>query len=278
MPIVLALGCAVLWGTADFCGGTASRRLPSATVLLWSSLVALPVIVILMEISGETRFTAHTIGWGCVAGLGASIGIVSLYKGLASGLMGVVAPIASTSVVVPVLYGLATGEDVPLLCGLGIAVAVVGVVLAGGPNLREFRMGGHRPVLLALGAAAGIGVSLVAVAAGSQESAYPTLVSMRVTYFFVLIPVVLLSGERRAPDRGSAWIIVLAGLGDISAVTLYGIATRAGSLPIVAAISSMFPVTTLFLARQIHHERLKREQLLGVAIALIGVVLVVTSQ
>lgn len=278
MPILLAFGCALLWGSADFCGGTVSRRLPSATVLLWSSLVALPVIVTVMVLSGETTFDAHTIGWGAVAGLGASLGIVALYQGLATGVMGVVAPIASTSVVVPVVYGLATGADVKALCGLGIAVAIVGVVLAGGPNLRDFREGGHRPVLLALAAAAGIGVSLVAVAEGSHESAYPTLVSMRVTYLFVLVPIVLLQGARRTPDRPSIPLIVLAGLGDISAVTLYGVATHSGSLPIVAAISSMFPVTTLVLARQFHHERLQREQLLGVVIALIGVVIVVTTR
>ena len=103
MPIVLALVASLLWGGADFLGGTASRRLPSTTVLLSASLVALPVMVVIALIAGDLVFDARTIGWGIVAGVSCSIGIVLLYRGLATGVMGVVAPISSTSVLVPVI-------------------------------------------------------------------------------------------------------------------------------------------------------------------------------
>ena len=278
MPIVLALGCAVLWGTADFAGGTASRRSPSTTVLLWSSLVALAALLVAGVVSQDLVLDGTAIGWGAVAGVGACLGILALYRGLATGVMGVVAPIASTSVIVPVVFGLLTGASVPVLCGLGIVIAVIGVVLAGGPHLRDFRTGGHRTVLLAIGAAAGIGVSLVAVAQGSASSAVTTLLVMRLGYLAILIPSVLVRSVPRVPARSVLPLVLLAGAGDVTAVGLYGIATRMGSLPIVAAISSMFPVTTLLLARRLHDERLSREQLVGVIAALLGVVLIVSTQ
>lgn len=277
MPVVLSLVAALLWGTADFFGGTASKRQPSSTVLLWSSLVALPTMAIIALVAGDLVFDARTIGWGIVAGVSCSIGIVLLYRGLATGIMGVVAPIASTSVLVPVVVGLLRGDRPGLAQLLGIAVAIGGVILAGGPNLRDFRTGGHRPVLLALGAALGLGISLLAVANGSEESAYATLLLMRVTYPIVLIGLVLATRAPRLPLRPSLPLIVGAGLGDVVAVTLYGVAAHSGSLPIVAALASMFPIMTLVLARQVHHERLLREQLLGAGIAIVGVVLVVSG-
>lgn len=277
MPIFLALMSSVLWGTSDFFGGTASKKSPSTTVLLWSSLIALPVISVIAVISGDLVFDSSVVGWGVVAGVSCSIGIVLLYRGLATGPMGVVAPIASTSVLVPVVAGFLRGESPGLLQSIGIAVAVVGVILAGGPHIRDFRTGGHRPILLALGAALGIGVSLLAVANGSEQSAYSTLLIMRVVYPVVLVAAVVATRAPRRPATSVFPMVAIAGVGDVVAVTLYGVATQSGSLPVVAALASMFPVMTLVLARQVHHERLEREQWFGAALALIGVVIVVAT-
>lgn len=277
MPIVLALMSSVLWGTADFCGGTASKKSPSTTVLLWSSLVALPVISVIAVVSGDLVFETSVVGWGVVAGVSCSIGIVLLYRGLATGPMGVVAPIASTSVLVPVAAGFLRGESPGPLQSAGIAVAVIGVILAGGPHIRDFRTGGHRPILLALGAALGIGISLLAVANGSEQSAYSTLLIMRVVYPVVLIAAVVATRAPRRPATSVFPMIAVSGVGDVLAVTFYGVATQTGSLPVVAALASMFPVMTLVLARQVHHERLEREQWIGAAFALIGVVVVVAT-
>ena len=277
MPIVLALMSSVLWGTADFCGGTASKKSPSTTVLLWSSLIALPVISVIAVVSGDLVFDSTVLVWGAVAGVSCSIGIVFLYRGLATGPMGVVAPIASTSVLVPVAAGFLRGESPGPFQSVGIAVAVMGVILAGGPHIRDFRTGGHRPILLALGAALGIGISLLAVANGSEHSAYSTLLIMRVVYPAVLIGAVLATRAPRRPATSVFPMIAVSGVGDVLAVTFYGVATQTGSLPVVAALASMFPVMTLVLARQVHHERLEREQWIGAAFALIGVIVVVAT-
>ena len=277
MPVVLALISSVLWGTSDFFGGTASKTTPSTTVLLWASLIALPVMTVIAVISSDLVFDSTVVVWGIVAGVACSIGIVLLYRGLATGPMGVVAPIASTSVLVPVVAGFVRGESPGAIQTVGIAIAVIGVILAGGPHLRDFRTGGHRPILLALGAALGIGISLLAVANGSDHSAYSTLLVMRVVYPVLLFAIVLATRAPRRPATSVVPMVAIAGIGDVVAVTLYGVATTSGSLPVVAALASMFPVMTLVLARQVHHERLDREQWIGAALALIGVIVVVTT-
>lgn len=277
MPILLALLSSALWGTSDFFGGTASKTTPSTTVLLWASLIALPVMTVIAVISGDLVFDSTVVVWGILAGVACSIGIVLLYRGLATGPMGVVAPIASTSVLVPVVAGFVRGESPGAIQTVGIAIAVIGVILAGGPHLRDFRTGGHRPILLALGAALGIGISLLAVANGSDHSAYSTLLVMRVVYPVLLFAIVLATRAPRRPATSVLPMVAIAGIGDVVAVTLYGVATTSGSLPVVAALASMFPVMTLVLARQVHHERLEREQWIGAALALIGVVVVVTT-
>jgi uncharacterized membrane protein len=202
---------------------------------------------------------------------------VALYQALATGVMGVVAPIASTSVLVPVAVGFARGEGPGPVRSIGIALAILGVILAGGPHLRLFRTGGHRPIVLALIAALGIGISLLAVANGSGDNALSTLLVMRIVYPVLLILVVIMTKAPRVAGRGNLLPAAAAGIGDALAVTLYGIATRSGALPVVAALSSLFPVTTLVLARQVDHERLEREQAIGVALALVGVLVVVTT-
>ena len=277
MAIALALISSVLWGTSDFIGGTVSKRLPSSTVLLWSSFAALPFIAIVTIVTGNLQFSGTTVGWGVVAGISCSLGIVALYQALATGVMGVVAPIASTSVLVPVAVGFARGEGPGPVRTIGIALAILGVILAGGPHLRLFRTGGHRPILLALIAAVGIGISLLAVANGSGDNALSTLLVMRIVYPVLLIVVVIVTRAPRIAGRGNIVPAAAAGIGDALAVTLYGVATRSGALPVVAALSSLFPVTTLVLARQIDHERLEREQAIGVALALVGVLVVVTT-
>ena len=277
MAIALALISSILWGTSDFVGGTVSKRLPSSTVLLWSSFAALPFVAVIALVAGDLHFSGTTVGWGIVAGVSCSLGIVALYQALATGVMGVVAPIASTSVLVPVAVGFARGEGPGPVRSVGIALAIIGVILAGGPHLRLFRSGGHRPIVLALIAALGIGISLLAVANGSGDNALSTLLVMRLVYPVLLIVVVIVTRAPKMAGRGNIMPAAAAGIGDALAVTLYGVATRSGALPVVAALSSLFPVTTLVLARQIDHERLEREQAIGVALALIGVLIVVTS-
>ncbi len=277
MPVLLALIASLIWGTADFVGATTSRELAPATVMLWSTVLALPVLVVVAIVSGDLVIDGSTAGWGLVAGVSGALGLTALYQGLSTGLMGVVAPISSTSVLVPVLVGVATGDDLSGLQMVGIVVAVAGIVLAGGPHLREFRTGGHRPILWALAAAVLIGVSLVGLAYGSETSAVSTLLSQRVVYVLVLVAVV---AATRAPARPSRrHLLPLAGVGggDITANGLFAVASRSGPLAVIAVLASLYPVATVLLARRINDERMSRVQFVGVVGAFTGVAAVVAG-
>jgi drug/metabolite transporter (DMT)-like permease len=275
MAVFLALLASLIWGTSDFLGGTVTKKLSAVTTLLWANLLVLPGLLIVTLVIGDLQLTPTTIGWGIVAGISGSLGICALYQGLATGVMGVVAPIASTSVVLPVVIGVVTGESIGVVRGVGIAMAIAGIVLAGGPSVREFRSGGHRPLLFAGAAAILIGIFLVAMANGSQESALSTLLVMRVTDVGLLLPMVLVLGLTRVPGRSAIPSIAFIGAADLAANALYGFAVHGSEMAITAVLVSLYPVVTLLMARRINQERLNREQMIGVALAMIGVAVVV---
>ena len=217
--------------------------------------------------------------------------LVAFYTALSIGTMGVVAPVAATGVVVPVLVGLLEGERPGALQLVGIVAAVVGVVLAsrvpGGPAGQTGpadAAGQRRAVLLAVGAALGFGGVLVCVAEGSRTSVGTTLLAQRLTNVALLGSVVLLlaARARRAhvtgrPVLGLARadlpVVALTGLGDVSANGVYAVASTRGLVSVVAVLGSLYPVATALLARQLLGERLARPQAAGVATALLGVVL-----
>ena len=277
MPVALALIASVIWGSADFVGANISKELAPSTVMLWSTLIALPVLVVVAALSGDLVLDTATMGWGLFAGVAGALGLTALYQALSTGVMGVVAPISSTSVLVPVLVGVATGDDLSPLQILGIVVAVVGIVLAGGPQIREFRTGGHRPIVWALAAAVLIGFSLVGLAYGSETSAVSTLLCQRVVYVVVLVSMVLATRAPRRPARRHLLPLAAVGAGDITANGLFAVASRRGPLAVIAVLASLYPVATVLLARQLHHERLERVQLLGVVGAFAGVTAVVAG-
>ena len=277
MPALLALLAAVLWGSTDFAGGNAARRLGSAAVLMWTTSLALPVLLVVTVAGGDLRVDATVIGWGALAGLSGALGITCLYQGLSTGVMGVVAPISGTAAVIPVVVGVASGDLLSAVQVIGLVVAIAGIVLAGGPQVRAFRTGGHRPVLWALAAAVLLGFTFVGLAGGSATSAATTMVTQRLVYLATTATVVLLAHQKARPGRADLLPLFVIGLGDLSANALFALASRGGELAVVAVLASLYPVTTVLLARRLHHERLQQLQIVGVVAAFVGVAAVVAG-
>lgn len=278
MSAALALLSSVLWGTADFLGGTASRRLDALRVVLVSQAVALGGLVPLVLLLAP-EVTAATVGTGVVAGLVGPGALFAFYRALALGTMGVVAPIAALGVVVPVAAGLASGEEPSGVQVAGIAVAVVGVVLASGPELRGAGRGGTRPLVLALGAAVGFGVVFVLLAEGSASAGTAevvlVLLAMRATSVAVLGALLLARGGTAAvavPRRDLPTLAVI-GAFDVGANGTFAVASQSDLVSVVAVLASLYPAVTAVLAWRLHGERLRPLQLAGVAAALAGVVL-----
>ncbi|MDQ6649513.1 MAG: DMT family transporter [Actinomycetota bacterium] len=273
MTALLAIASSLLWGTSDFLGGTLSRRLAPVAVIGVSQALAIAVLLPVVLVTGELTADPAYLGWAVAAGLAGLVGLAAFYRALAAGTMGVVAPLAATGVVVPVAIGLAGGESPHPVQLVGIAVTAAGIVLACGPELHGAGRGGRRPLVLAAVAALGFGLALVFIAKGSRSSAVMTLVAMRVTTVSVLGIAAL--ARRRGPGVVRADLPALAavGIGDASANGAYAVASQTGLVSVVAVLASLYPVVTVVLARQVHGERMRRVQAVGVLGALTGVVL-----
>jgi drug/metabolite transporter (DMT)-like permease len=279
MAALLALLSSLLWGSADFLGGTLSRRYAAVVVVAVSQLTGLVFAVVVATAASELGAPTSYLPWALAAGLAGMVGLTSFYAALASGTMGVVSPIAALGVVVPVIVGLARGERPGALQLAGIAIAVAGVVLASGPELTG--RAGARPLLLAAVAAVGFGLALLFIAEGSRTSTLMTLVGMRATSV-TLLAFVVAGVAHRSRRTGLPWAvsrrdvapIALVGLGDVAANLTFGFASTRGLVSVVAVLGSLYPVVTVLLARVVLDERLGRAQTIGVAGALAGVALI----
>jgi len=270
VAVLLALSSSLLWGWSDFLGGTLSRRVPAATVVALSQSVALLSLVPLVVLLGDRP---DSLLPGLAAGLAGAVGLGAFYAALAAGTMGVVAPIAATGATLPVVVGLVQGEEPALLQGVGIVLALLGVVLASGPELS----GGAaaRPLLLAMLAACGFGTVMALVAEGSEGpsgAVLTTMLLLRVTEVGAVAPVALRRGL--GDWRAVVPLLGLIGIVDVSANVCFAYASRSGLLSVVAVLGSLYPVVTVLLARQLHGERLARVQVAGVVGTLAGVGLI----
>ena len=274
-----ALLASLLWGTADFLGGTATRRLPVTSVLGVSQLSALlgllPLALVLGAFGEDRAYVVPAL----LAGLCGTAALAAFYRALAIGTMGVVAPIAALGVVVAVAVGLLGGERPGVLRLLGIAVAVVGVVLASGPELQC--RAGATPLLLAALSALGFGAVYAfidrATESGSLDSVVMTLICMRVVSVLVLGAVLVLLAGRAGGGglglrRSDLPVLVAIGALDVTANGAFALASQSDLVSVASVLASLYPVVTVLLARRFHAERLAGVQLAGVVLALAGVV------
>jgi drug/metabolite transporter (DMT)-like permease len=276
MASLLALVSSALWGSADFFAGRMSKKHHPFAVLGFSQVIGLFVGILILVISGNWQgkvfgFDGFLIP-GILAGLAGYIGLACLYEGLSTGRMGVVAPISSMSAVVPLAYALATGDALSTLASVGVFVALIGVFCASGPELSQGMP--IKPLLLALGAAAGFGLSLTFIAVGSETSALLTMVSMRGATFFVTISIALKFRTTGKFGRQDLPHLIFIGAADFLANLLLGVATTKGLVSVAMVFGSLYPIATALLAFKFLNERLHKVQYIGIALAVSGVSLI----
>jgi drug/metabolite transporter (DMT)-like permease len=276
MASLLALVSSALWGSADFFAGRMSKKHHPFAVLGFSQVIGLFVGILILVISGNWQgkvfgFDGFLIP-GILAGLAGYIGLACLYEGLSTGRMGVVAPISSMSAVVPLAYALATGDALSTLASVGVFVALIGVFCASGPELSQGMP--IKPLLLALGAAAGFGLSLTFIAVGSETSALLTMVSMRGATFFVTILIALKFRTTGKFGRQDLPLLIFIGAADFLANLLLGVATTKGLVSVAMVFGSLYPIATALLAFKFLNERLHKVQYIGIALAVSGVSLI----
>ena len=276
MPVILALLSSLVWGLSDFLGGTLSKKRKAVAVIGGSQSFGL-LFVSLLAI-GLQAWTWNQSVWmnGAIAGAMGLLGLVCFYTALATGQMGIVAPISSLSAVVPVTIGLVQGERPSAMQLTGIVVALIGVILASGPELNG--KVDPRPVFLALFAAVTFGFCVYFMAKGARINPTMTVTAMRAVQ--VLLVLVLFLAIRNLGGLVKRDIPMLATIGasDAGANVLYTFAASLGLLSVVSVLGSLYPIVTVLLAWWIHKERLMRVQYIGIAITFSGVALLALGQ
>lgn len=273
MASLLALISSAMWGTADYFAGRMSKQHHPFAVLGLSQIFGLVTGVLIVLVSGDWHgqalgFDGYLV-YGALAGLCGYIGLACLYEGLSTGRMGVVSPISSMSAVIPVAYALITGDTLTAITSIGVVIALVGVFCASGPELSNGLP--LKPLLLALGAAAGFGLALTFISIGSQESALMTMVSMRGATFFVTIALAMKFKTTGGFSKKDMPLLIFIGAADFIANLLLGVATTKGLVSVAMVFGSLYPIATALLAFKFLNERLHKVQYVGIALAVSGV-------
>lgn len=275
--VFLATGCAVIYGMADFFGGLATRRSKVLAVVMLSQITGLLFVLPLLPLLPGVP-SLGAIGWGMAAGLSGGLGVILFYRALAGGVMSVVAPAtATTSMALPVLAGLAMGERPEPLALVGVAIAVAAVILvsqSGGGGEGRAALG---PVLASLASGAGFGGFFILLKQVPEEAGMWPLFGARLATLVMVGVLALSTGHALRPGRAAVPAIIAAGVLDMGANVLYLLASQRGLLALVAVLVSLYPASTLLLARYVLGERLSALQAAGVGLALGAVALIAAA-
>jgi len=269
MALVLALGAGLSFGAADFVGGLAAKRSPATTVTVLSQVAGFVVLLTVLPFIGGTA-SAAALGFGALAGIAGSLGLVAYLRALAAGPMGLVAPITSiTAVAVPVVAGLLAGERLSVMAtgGLVLGLVAIGIVAGGGGRTRA--AGSAGPLLAIVGGLL-VGAFLVLLDQTPDTSGLWPLVGARLASL-TMLGLWAFATRAALPSRVDLGLIVGSGVMDMTANVLFLLATRAGALTVTSLLVSMSPVVIVLLARQVLAERLHRSQVAAVALSLLAV-------
>ena len=266
---------AASWGAGDFGGGFATKRLPAMVVLLGSQLVGLAGAVVFMVLLGEPLPAPADAAWAAAAALFGALGLAGLYRALADGRMGIVAPITGVlTAAIPVAVGIATaGLPGPVrLAGFGVALLAIVLV-----SLSDDGTTGRGGLLLAIGAGLSFGLYSACVGQVAEGVFGPLMVSRATASALVLVIV----AARRTPVRAVAFaerrlllLVVLVGALDLAGNAMFLVAAQASGLALAAVLGSLYPVSTVILAAVVLREPIGRVHAVGIAAAALAAVLV----
>lgn len=282
MAVVLGLLVAATYGAADFFGGLSSKRASVPAVVVLSQLTGLPLLAVLVVVAGGDA-SVRNLGYGAVAGGIGAVGLVCLYRGLSSGRMSVVAPITAVgAAIVPVAWGLAQGErpDATALVGVALALVAVGLISRTDDDVLDGDATPERPapppyLLLAVVAGVAFGLVFVLLALTDGDAGFWPLAAGRAVSIPLLTAGTLATGRSFSlGSRAAARTILGAGVLDMTANALFLLASREGLLALVGVLSSLYPASTVLLARVVLAERLRGIQVVGLGLAGAGVVLI----
>ncbi len=279
MSSLLALLSSLLFGSGDYIGGHLTKKHNVVAVAGAGQVIGFFVGISLLL--ATRTWIAPSLSWsgyflpGVCAGLVGFVGLNAFFAGLATGRMGVVSPITSLSVLIPVLYSIVHGERPTSMALTGMAIAILGAFFGSGPEIN----GGlsPKPILLAVIAAICFGIAVLLLTHGSQSNVLMTAVTMRFSTVLVMVVLALRFKTLGGFEKSSAGILLYGGASDFLANVALGEASTMGLVSSAVVLSSLYPVVTTLLAFKYAHERLHKLQYLGIAMAIAGVSLISLS-
>jgi uncharacterized membrane protein len=281
MASLLALLAAVFYGAADFLGGITTRRATMIGAVLVTQGAGLGVLLLVTPLLPDADLTRTDVIFGALGGITGSVGVGLLYLALAIGPMSVVAPVTAVcAAIVPLGVGLVLGERPHPWAALGVLLALIAVALlsqtetAGDErHAAPSRLGQGIRVALASGIA--VGLFFVAVAQTTADAVMWPLAISRVVSLTMFLALAVATGRPAGVPRAAVTPALACGALDMLANALYLVAVRQGQLGLVATLASLYPASTVLLARIVLGERLGAWQQLGVAGAVGAIVLIV---
>ena len=285
MFAVLALLSAACYGAADFLGGLTAKRASTLAIVVVSQLSGLLLLLLMFPLLPAASPVRADYLWGAFAGLTGGAGVALLYRALAIGVMAIVAPTTAVcAVAIPVLVAVGLGERPSVLTvgGIGLAIVAIGLISQSShpdPAPREnsqIAVDSHMSAFsLALVSGVLVGLFFLALARTSNEAGLWPLVAARIVSVSLFAGMALVASQSLRLPTGILGTVVAGGVLDMLANLLYMIATRSGPLSVVVTLASLYPASTVLLARVILHERLNARQWIGIACALVAVMTIV---
>ncbi|HEX5106816.1 MAG TPA: EamA family transporter [Vicinamibacterales bacterium] len=285
MASLVALASAVLYGAADFVGGIASRHAATVAVVAVSQAVGLVLLAILVAWLPSAAPTVLDFGWGAVAGMAGGVGVAWLYRALAVGTMALVAPVTAVcAVMLPVAAECISGRwPRPMtVAGIGLALLSIALISQTPPSADDSmvaRPHGRVPGGLGLALLSGvaIGIFYLALARTAREAGLWPLVAARSSSALFFCAAAFARGAAHGlPRRVIGWSVA-GGTMDVAANALYLAAARLGPLSEVVTLASLYPASTVILAKTVLGERLSRLQSVGIICALAAVLMIVAG-
>jgi drug/metabolite transporter (DMT)-like permease len=279
MEILLGALVALGYGSGDFLGGVSAKRLPTITVLLVQQAVGLAAAFLLVVALRDAVPDPHIFLLSAAAGVVGIAALGMLFRGLAVGRMSIVAPLSAIGGgVLPVAWGLLQGERPSAVALVGVALALVAAAIVGRGAEHDPARSVSPRMELALGAGAGIGFGIVFILlaeASSGSGMWPIFIA-RCTSVPILAVIVVVVGASPRMARTVLAPVTGAGLCDVGANALVLLAVRRGLLSLVAPVAALYPAATVLLARVVLNERIGRQRAGGLALGLVGLVLIAT--
>lgn len=272
MGAALALLSSLSWGVADFFGGKTSRVLHPFAVFGWSQVFGIVFMGVVVLATGAWRADPAYWPWSIAGAVCGTLGMTLFYAAMSSGKLGIVSPIVSLAVIVPLVIGILRGEVPSGLQLLGIISAVGGIVLASGPELTG--AASPKPVLFAAAAAFLLGFMFITLAEGSRIDPVMSTFGIRVASTTIVLVVALFARSTGGISRVTLAPLITIGVLDVAANVLFGYASTMGMLSVLSVLGSLYPIVTVLLAWWLLHERLRVVQYFGIAFAFLGVALI----